>query len=85
MGIALAGIVWAAIERGTQPLTQKGFPQEIGKIMQGSFLLTAVIAYEVVNRRNAAATASAAAAATARLRLEDQPPPSTSPTAGATA
>jgi ABC-type uncharacterized transport system permease subunit len=53
VGIALAGIVWAAIERGTQPLTQKGFPQEIGRIMQGAFLLTAVIVFEVMQRRAA--------------------------------
>ena len=53
VGIALAGIVWAAIERGTQPLTQAGFPQEIGRIMQGAFLLTAVIVFEVMQRRAA--------------------------------
>jgi general nucleoside transport system permease protein len=53
VGIAFAGIVWAAIERGTQPLTQKGFPQEIGRIMQGAFLLTAVIVFEVMQRRAA--------------------------------
>ncbi len=85
IGIAAAAIVWATIERATQRLAPIGIPPEIGRILQGSFLLTAVIAYEVVNRRNAAAAASAAAAATARLRLEEPPPPSTSPTAGATA
>jgi general nucleoside transport system permease protein len=53
VGIALAGIVWAGIERGTQPLTQAGFPQEIGRIMQGAFLLTAVIVFEVMQRRAA--------------------------------
>ncbi len=51
VGIALAAVVWAAIERGTQPLTQKGFPQEIGQILQGAFLLTAVIVFEVMQRR----------------------------------
>lgn len=51
VGIAFAAIVWAAIERGTQPLTQKGFPQEIGQILQGTFLLTAVIVFEVMRRR----------------------------------
>lgn len=53
VGIALAAVVWAGIERGTQPLTQKGFPQEIGRIMQGAFLLTAVIVFEVMQRRAA--------------------------------
>lgn len=51
VGIAFAAIIWHAIERGTQPLTTKGFPQEIGKILQGSFLLTAVIVFEVMRRR----------------------------------
>lgn len=51
VGIAFAAIVWHAIERGTQPLTSKGFPQEIGKILQGAFLLTAVIVFEVFQRR----------------------------------
>ena len=53
VGIAFAAIVWHGIERGTQPLTQKGFPQEIGRIMQGSFLLTAVIVFEVMQRQAA--------------------------------
>ncbi len=72
VGIALAGIVWAAIERGTQPLTQKGFPQEIGKIMQGAFLLTAVIVFEVMQRR-AAREAVREAAAKASIQLEGAP------------
>jgi ABC-type uncharacterized transport system permease subunit len=53
VGIAFAALVWHAIERGTQPLTQKGFPQEIGRIMQGSFLLTAVIVFEIMQRQAA--------------------------------
>jgi simple sugar transport system permease protein len=51
VGIALAAIVWAAIERGTQPLSIIGIPQEIGIILQGSFLLSAVIVFEVFSRR----------------------------------
>ena len=51
VGIALAAIVWAAIERGTQPLSIIGIPQEIGVILQGSFLLSAVIVFEVFSRR----------------------------------
>jgi ABC-type uncharacterized transport system permease subunit len=64
IGIAAAAIVWATIERATQRLGPIGVPPEIGKILQGSFLLTAVIAYEVVRRRNAAAAVAAAAALT---------------------
>ena len=62
-GIAAAALVWATIERATQRLSTLGIPQEIGVILQGSFLLAAVVAYEVVKRRNDAATAAAAARA----------------------
>ena len=48
VGIAAAALVWATIERATQRLSKIGIPQEIGVILQGSFLLAAVIAYEVV-------------------------------------
>jgi simple sugar transport system permease protein len=71
IGIAAAALVWAGIERATQPLGPLGIPPEIGKIMQGSFLLAAVIAYEVVRRRNDAAAVAKAAAAT----RDDRPPP----------
>ena len=73
VGIAAAAIVWATIERATQRLGPLGIPPEIGRIMQGSFLLAAVIAYEVVRRRNDAAAVARAAAAT---REERPPPPS---------
>jgi ABC-type uncharacterized transport system permease subunit len=74
VGIAAAAIVWATIERATQRLGPLGIPQEIGRIMQGSFLLAAVIAYEVVRRKNDAAAVAAAAAAT----RDERPPPPTS-------
>jgi len=61
VGIAAAALVWATIERATQRLSLLGIPQEVGLILQGSFLLAAVIAYEVVNRRNQEATAREAA------------------------
>jgi general nucleoside transport system permease protein len=71
VGIAAAALVWATIERATQRLGPLGVPPEIGRILQGSFLLSAVIAYEVVRRRNDAAAVAAAAAAT----HDDSPPP----------
>ncbi len=70
VGIAFAAIVWHAIERGTQPLTQKGFPQEIGQILQGAFLLTAVIVFEVMQRR-AQREAIREAATKAAIRTEE--------------
>jgi ABC-type uncharacterized transport system permease subunit len=72
VGIAAAAIVWATIERATQRLGPLGVPPEIGRILQGSFLLVAVIAYEVVRRRNEAAAVTAAAAATG---VAAAPPP----------
>jgi general nucleoside transport system permease protein len=63
VGIAAAALVWATIERATQRLSTLGIPPEIGRILQGSFLLSAIIAYEVVRRRNAAAAAAEAARA----------------------
>ena len=61
VGIAAAALVWATIERATQRLSTIGIPQEIGVILQGSFLLAAVIAYEVVKRWSDAGEARAAA------------------------
>ena len=51
--------MWATIERATQRLSFIGIPQEIGTILQGTFLLAAVIAFEVVNRHAEAAEAAA--------------------------
>jgi general nucleoside transport system permease protein len=51
VGIAAAALVWATIERATQRLSFIDIPQEIGIILQGSFLLAAVVAYEVVRRK----------------------------------
>ena len=73
VGMAAAALVWAMIERATQPLSSIGIPQEIGVILQGSFLLSAIIAYEVVRRRNDAAAAAAAA------RAVQHPPPAAPP------
>ncbi len=71
VGVALAAVIWAMIERATQPLSLLGIPQEIGVIMQGSFLLSAIIAYEVVRRRNEARTTAEAA----RLITQHTEPP----------
>ena len=50
-GIAFAAIVWAGLERGSQALSGEGIPTETSRILQGTLLLSAVIAYEIVNRR----------------------------------
>jgi general nucleoside transport system permease protein len=82
VGIAAAALVWATIERATQRLGPLGVPPEIGRILQGSFLLSAVIAYEVVRRRNEAAAVAAAAAVT---RTENPALGDSAPTTGARA
>ncbi len=73
VGVAAAAVVWAMIERATQPLSRIGIPQEIGVIMQGAFLLTAIIAYEVVKRRNDANAAARAAAMSASVTTAKPP------------
>ena len=70
VGIGAAALVWATIERATQRLSTIGIPQEIGVILQGSFLLAAVIAYEVVKRWTEAGEARATAE-----RIQDVPTP----------
>jgi simple sugar transport system permease protein len=60
-GIAVAAFVWAALERAGQALPPIGVPQEIVKILQGTLLLTAVIAFEVVRRFASAAQVREAA------------------------
>jgi simple sugar transport system permease protein len=69
IGIAFAALVWATIARATQRLSFIGIPQEIGTILQGTFLLAAVISFEVVNRHAEAAEAAALS------RQRPMPPP----------
>ena len=59
-GIALAAFVYAGIERSTQVLPTIGMPPEISRILQGTLILSSVIAYEVVRRRAEAAAVRAA-------------------------
>jgi simple sugar transport system permease protein len=61
-GIAVAAIVWAGIEQAARGLPDVGIPQEIGRILQGTLLLSAVIAFEVVRRYGQAAAVRDAAA-----------------------
>ncbi len=74
VGIAAAALVWATIERATQRLVVIGIPQEIGIILQGSFLLAAVIAYEVVRRKAEDAETRAMARQTPTADAPTPPP-----------
>jgi general nucleoside transport system permease protein len=51
-GVALAAVLFAAIERAAPILAEPPLsaPKEIGTIMQGTMMLSAVVAYEVVRR-----------------------------------
>jgi ABC-type uncharacterized transport system permease subunit len=60
VGIAFGAIVYAGIERSTQVLSPLGIPAEISRILQGTLILSSVIAYEVVRRRGEAAAVRAA-------------------------
>src|SRR5262249_54993744 len=61
-GVALAAFVSAGIEQAARGLPAVGVPQEIGQILQGTLLLSAVVAFEVVRRYGQAAQVRDAAA-----------------------
>jgi ABC-type uncharacterized transport system permease subunit len=69
-GIAVGAFVWAAIETAAIGLSDVGIPQEITRIMQGTLLLSAVIAYEIVRRHSEAAAIKAASHATQALEAK---------------
>ncbi len=54
VGVALAALLWGFMERGAQRLDLEGVPKEIVVIMQGTIVLSVVVAYEVVRRLRAA-------------------------------
>ena len=62
-GIAAAAVLFAFIERSAQVLPDPPLnaPKELGTIMQGTMILSAVIAYEVIRRRAQAAAVRDAA------------------------
>jgi general nucleoside transport system permease protein len=68
-GIAVAAVLFALIARMSQVLPDPPLqaPKEIGTIMQGTMMLSAVIAYEVVRRRSEAAAIRDAAIRTAAV------------------
>ena len=50
LGIAFAALLFGFLERSAQVLDLDGIPKEIVAIMQGSILLSVVVAYELVRR-----------------------------------
>ena len=69
VGIAVAAFVWAGIERASQNLQhRRACPRRSASILQGTLLLTAVIAFEVVRRYRLRLMVKEAAAQTAAER-----------------
>jgi general nucleoside transport system permease protein len=71
-GMAMAALLFAFLTRSAQSLTSpptRG-TKEISQIMQGTMILAAVVAYEVVRRRAEAVAVSEAANKTAALTSE---------------
>ena len=64
VGIGLAAVLFAFIERSAQILDLEDVPKEIIQIMQGVIILSVVVAYEVVRRVVEAQEVKGAAAAT---------------------
>jgi simple sugar transport system permease protein len=73
-GVAVAALLFGFLERASQNLSLEGVPKSIVVIMQGSILLSVVVAYEVVDRmvqvREVREAASATALPTATPKVE---------------
>lgn len=50
LGIALGAILWAGLDRAAQQLSFDGFDAEITGIIQGTIVISVVVAYELVRR-----------------------------------
>lgn len=55
VGIAFGSLLWAFLEKAKGALDNEGVPKEIATIMQGSIVLSVVVAYEIVKRMDLAA------------------------------
>lgn len=55
LGIALGALLWAFLDKSALALDFVGVPREIVLIMQGSIVLSVVVAYEIVRRYELAA------------------------------
>jgi simple sugar transport system permease protein len=50
VGIAFGALLWAFLDKSALALDNVGVPREIALIMQGSIVISVVIAYEIVRR-----------------------------------
>ncbi|HEX7096077.1 MAG TPA: hypothetical protein VF183_09350, partial [Acidimicrobiales bacterium] len=63
VGIGVGALLFGYLDRNSQILDLRGVPKEIIEIMQGVIILSAVVAYEVVDRIVRAQEARTAASA----------------------
>jgi general nucleoside transport system permease protein len=71
VGIALGALLWAFLDKSALALDNVGVPREIVLIMQGSIVLSVVVAYEIVRRYELAAEQRLVAA---QLRARSEEP-----------
>ncbi|MEP6697906.1 MAG: ABC transporter permease, partial [Pseudonocardiales bacterium] len=62
LGIAFGALLWSFLENSSQILDLEGVPKEIVTIMQGTIVLSVVVAYELVRRLGQAREQRAVAA-----------------------
>ncbi|MGB3441207.1 MAG: ABC transporter permease [Actinophytocola sp.] len=55
VGIAFGSLLWAFLDKAKGALDNEGVPREIATIMQGTIVLSVVVAYEIVKRMELAA------------------------------
>jgi simple sugar transport system permease protein len=55
LGVALGALLWAFLDKSALALDNVGVPREIVLIMQGSVVLSVIVAYEIVRRYELAA------------------------------
>jgi ABC-type uncharacterized transport system permease subunit len=55
VGVAVGALVWAFLDKSALALDNIGVPREIVLIMQGSIVLSVIVAYEIVRRYELAA------------------------------
>ena len=54
LGVAFGALLWSFLDRSSLTLDNVGVPQEIVTIVQGTIVLSVVVAYELVRRRELA-------------------------------
>lgn len=75
VGIAFGALLFGFLDRSAQILDLEGIPKEIVVIMQGTIILSVVVAYEIVHRIRETQERKEVAAATGEAAPPPPPPP----------